>query len=105
MTHPPCYDGPLTDDEIAFVHQFVFEQLQLTPGPAHAWLTQHGLKAFDLRWFGIAMSKSGIQTPIDQMIDNPTTWKPVTPICTPWTDREEFLSRLSAIQYSLDESS
>ncbi len=95
-------DCPVTNAEVDFVRQFMQEQFQLTPGPAHHWLIGQSLNVLDVGPFGIAMSKAGVETPIEQMIDNRTDWQSVKPFQAPWADREEFLNRLTAIRRWLD---
>ena len=94
-TANPC---PITDCEVAFVYQFIFEQLQLAPGPAHGWLRNSEINALDLRWFGVAMSKSSLDTEIGPLLTKSTQWERTTPFRVPWTDRADFMIRLHIIR-------
>lgn len=91
-------DSELSDTgftrEVEFLQRYSWEQVQHLGHPDNSsatnWLRKQGLTNLDVGRFALALAERNIQVP-------PITAEPETEFQSPWSNRDEFLSRLEKL--------
>jgi len=94
-------DVRLTDEEVEFIQQHVYEQLHLLPmteAPASCWLLKNQLPYPELACFAVAMRAMGIPIRMSEMLDDPPRWVPNPNFEVPWDSVEEFRARQDSLR-------
>lgn len=89
-------DAPasINPQEIAFLQQYIAEQLHFLGHPDHSpatnWLQEQGLTNLDAGRFVLALAERNIKVSLMRQ-------EPKAEFQSPWRNRDEFLSRLEQL--------